>query len=319
MKTSGFARVMSLTTVLLLGWSPPALAGAPQRFCDCPQHTQPAEAASASDGTDYRLHVYNDAYKSAPDKPWCYTRAVWFDRVRSGGRFEWRASTNKHVMWGPIEEIADPCGAYYNHYDSTAAPSKDTSTIEHGPTLEVSKDIALYYATDEEFQPSWAQGLWRRVSSLGGSFRLPGANSLTRVVVRVVSPRVTGSAPPYSIEYEISSPSYTSLNLTEFGKGPAAWERFPRLYWEAAVSRRFFDEMDKRRAGFIEGAFRATFKVQNVPGVEAAIGRLMILAPGSPPPKDGESLRGVLLIGTGTAFRAVDIAAPRPPENLGIR
>src|SRR5438105_2749137 len=76
----------------------------PKRFCDCPDHKRPPDAASASGGTTYRLYAYDDAFQSSLSEPWCYTRAVWFDRVSSSGRFEWRSSDNRDVLAGAVME-----------------------------------------------------------------------------------------------------------------------------------------------------------------------------------------------------------------------
>src|SRR5438445_3915609 len=103
-------------------------------FLECPDHAQPSTAASVSGGTRYRLYGYNDAFRSSQTRPWCYTRAVWFERVNDAGRFEWRTA-DKEVLIGAIMESDDPCGAYHNHYESAAGPGRQPSTIQHGPAL----------------------------------------------------------------------------------------------------------------------------------------------------------------------------------------
>lgn len=288
----------------------------PTKFCECPEHDQPIESASISDGSAYRLFAYNDAFRAAQKGLWCYTRAVWFKEIETGGRFEWRSSGSNDLMSGAIRTSTDPCGAYYNHYESSAAPSKNLSTIEHGTTLQSSREIVLYHATDEEFNPGWAMSLMRRVSSLVGFAPFPGTSTPTRIAIRV-SARVIGTTSPYTIEYMIESPSRTSLDLHEFGRSPAFAEKYPRLYWEAAAAQGFYVEMVKQRSGFIEGSAPVVFKVGNVPVVQPAIGRLMVLAPGSPPPPPDAPLKGVLLVGTATAFRIG--TAPNAPRNLGIQ
>ena len=128
-----------------------------------------------------------------------------------------------------------------------------------------------------------------------------------------------GSGPPYAIEYQIESPSGTSLNLYPFGKPSPHGDQYPRLYWEAADSVRFFDEVVKNRSGFLEGTAPLSFQVHGVPMVVPAIGRLMVLAPGSPLPAPEAPFKGVLLAGTASAFRVVFGQPPAPPSGITIR
>src|SRR2546428_11588133 len=83
----------------------------PKKFCDCPDHKRPSAAASVSGGTTYRLYGYNDAFRLSLTEQWCYTRAVWFDRVSSSGRIVWRSSDNSDVLAGAVKESDDLCGA----------------------------------------------------------------------------------------------------------------------------------------------------------------------------------------------------------------
>jgi hypothetical protein len=299
------------TATMVLGQS------RPKRFCECPDHAQPPHVAAVSGGTRYRLYGYNDAFRSSQTGPWCYTRAVWFEKVNDSGRFEWRAA-EREVLIGAIMESADPCGAYHNHYESAAAPGQQPSTIEHGPVLQASSDITLHYAEGEQFIPTWPELLKRRLSALIGFMIFPPNTKPTRVAVRVTS-TVVGSGPPFTLRYQISSPTGTSLNLYEFGKSPAWADRAPRLYWEAAVSQEFYDEMGKQRQGYIEGTVPSSIEVKNVDGVMAVIGRLLILPPHVPPPKPKQPARDALLLGTASAFTVAPIGVPAPPSDLGIR
>ena len=145
---------------------------------------------------------------------------------------------------------------------------------------------------------------------------LPPSARPTRVAVRVRS-TVLGSAAPYTIEYEIVSPTGTSLNLYEFGKSPAWADQSPRLYWEAAVSREFYAEMLKQRQGFIEGTAPSSFQVKSVPSVIAVVGRLLILPPNVQPPLPTQLAKGAILLGTASAFTIAPIGVPpAPPSDL---
>ena len=289
----------------------------PKKFCECPDHQQPADAASVSGGTRYRLFGYNDAFRASQTRPWCYTRAVWFERIKDSGRFEWR-SADKEVLTGAIMESDDPCGAYHNHYESSAGPEKQSSRIDHGPVLESSSEIVLYYAVGEQFTPTWRERLKRRVSSLVGFATLPPSTTPTRVAVRVKS-TVRGSAPPYTIEYEIESPTGTSLNLYEFGQGPSSAERSARLYWEAAVSREFYDEMLRQRRGFMDGGAPVSIQIKSVPGVVFVVGRLIILPPYVRPPLADQPAKDAYLLGTASAFTVAPLGVPAPPAGVTIQ
>jgi len=288
----------------------------PKKFCDCPDHQRPPNAASVSSGARYRLYGYNDAFSPSSTAPWCYTRAVWFERVYDSGRFEWQSSDKREVLAGAIRESADPCGSYHNHYESAAGPATQPSTIDHGPVLESSTDIILHYVEGEEFNPTWPARLKRRISSLVGFAMLTPSAPPTRVAVRVKS-TVLGNAPQYILKYEIESSTGTSLNLHEFGQGSAPEEQFPRLYWEAAISSEFYDEMRKQKSGFLEGGAPIAIQIDNVQGVEPAIGRLLILPAHTPPPPPDRPAKDAILVGTASAFRAVPL--PAPPGNLRVR
>jgi hypothetical protein len=301
---------------LLIALSATAAIGQirPKKFCGCPDHQRPSDARSVeTPGARYRLHAYNDAFRSSLTDPWCYTRAVWFEAVRGTGRFEWRASDEAEVLAGAIAQDNDPCETQ-SSYESPANPAQQPSTIEHGPMLGSSTSITLHSADGDEFKPTWPQRLKRLLSTLTGFATLPGSPSLMRVTVRVTS-TVLGSTPPYTLEYRIDSPSGHSLNLREFGRSPASAERYPRLVWEAAVSTEFYDEM--QHSGFVDGGAPVAIQVKSVPGVVSGIGRLLILPPGVPPPQPGNAAKDALLLGTASAFRVVP--QPAPPSNLGVQ
>jgi len=219
---------------------------------------------------------------------------------------------------GAIQESNDPCGAYHNHYESAAGPAQQPSTISHGSVLQSASDIALHYAEGEQFIPTWAEQLKRRISSLVGFATIPPRTTPTRVAVRVKS-TVLGSAPPYTIKYEIVSPTGTPLNLYEFGKGPSWAEQSPRLYWEAAVSREFYDEMLRQRRGFIEGTDPMSIQVKGIQGVIPAVGRLLILPPNVQPPLPDKPAKDAILLGTASAFTVAPLATPGPPGKIEIR
>jgi hypothetical protein len=145
--------------VVLVALSATALAQMrPRHFCGCPDHPQPRDGASVTaPGTSYRLHAYDDAFKSSPSEPWCYTRAVWFDAVRATGRFEWQAADEREVLSGAVAQDADPCDTQ-STYQSPTGPTQQRSTIQHGPMLGSSTNIALYSAEGDEFKPSLRRG-----------------------------------------------------------------------------------------------------------------------------------------------------------------
>ena len=289
----------------------------PKGFCECLDHERPTEAASVSGGTRYLLYGYNDAFRSSQTRPWCYTRAVWFERVNDSGRFEWRAA-GQDVLIGAIKESDDLCGAYHNHYESAAGPAKQPSTIDHGSVLQSSSSIELHYAVGEQFVPTWPERLKRRISSLVGFASLPPRMTPTRVAVRVTS-TVVGSAPPYTIEYKIESPTGTSLNLYEFGQSPTWAERSPRLYWEAAVSREFYDEMVRRQRGFMDGGAPVSIQIKSVQGVTFVVGRLLILPPYVQPPLPDQPAKDAYLLGTASAFTVAPLGAPLPPAGIRVQ
>ncbi len=169
-----------------------------------------------------------------------------------------------------------------------------------------------------QFIPTWSEQLKRRISSLVGFATVPPRASANRVAVRVRS-TVLGSAPPYTIEYEIGSPTGTPLNLYEFGKGPSWAEQSARLYWEAAVSREFYDEMLRQRRGFIEGTDPMSIQVKGVLGVVPVVGRLIILPPNVQPPLPDQPAKDAILLGTASAFTVAPLGVPAPPQGPGIR
>jgi len=288
----------------------------PRKFCGCPDHPQPQTAAAVgTSGTRYRLHAYNDAFRPSPVDPWCYTRAVWFDAVVGSGRFEWRASDEREVLTGAIAQDADLCDTQSAHQSPTG-PVEQASTIQHGPMLGSSTNIGLYSVPGGEVAPTLSEKLRRLFSALTGFATLPANTSPTRITVRVIS-TVVGNAPPYTLEYQIDSPSKHSLELREFGRRPAAAERSVRLYWEAAISREFYDELEHN--GFVDGGAPVKIQLKSVPGVVAGVGRLLILPPGVPPPATDAPAKDVLLLGTASAFRVAPSGQPAPPGPVRIQ
>ena len=160
--------------------------------------------------------------------------------------------------------------------------------------------------------------LKRRISSLVGFASLPPRMTPTRVAVRVTS-TVVGSAPPYTIEYKIESPTGTSLNLYEFGQSPTWAERSPRLYWEAAVSREFYDEMVRRQRGFMDGGAPVSIQIKSVQGVTFVVGRLLILPPYVQPPLPDQPAKDAYLLGTASAFTVAPLGAPLPPAGIRVQ
>ncbi len=184
--------------------------------------------------------------------------------------------------------------------------------------LDSSTNIALYAAEGDEFKPAVSERIKRLFSFLTGFATVPGSlsPSPTRITVRVTS-TVLGNAPPYTLEYQIDSPTKHSLDLRQFGRRPSSGERLLRLYWEAAVSQEFYDEAE--HGGVVDGGAGVSIKLKSIPTVGFGIGRLVILPPGVQPPAPGVSARGALLLGTASAFRIVPGGQPLPPGPVEIR
>jgi len=184
--------------------------------------------------------------------------------------------------------------------------------------LDSSTNIALYAAEGDEFKPTLSERIKRLFSFLTGFATVPGSlsPSPTRITVRVTS-TVLGNAPPYTLEYQIDSPTKHSLDLRQFGRRPSSGERLLRLYWEAAVSQEFYDEAE--HGGVVDGGAGVSIKLKSIPTVGFGIGRLVILPPGVQPPAPGVSARGALLLGTASAFRIVPGGQPLPPGPVEIR
>jgi hypothetical protein len=210
-----------------------AAASFPPGFCGCPEHKPTETSARATAGQGYRLNVFNDAYLS--DGKWCYTRAVWSEAVRVGGRFEWWADRHR-VMSGAIAPSRGPCGSYQNHYESTASPLVRFSQVRHGATMNNKTDIRLFYAASDEFRPGWQEPLLKRLSSLFGFVQYPPAAGVTAVSIKLASV-VRGNAAPYDIEYSVEANGLPGLTLYRPGRDTKQSVRYPRLYWEAAISK----------------------------------------------------------------------------------
>jgi hypothetical protein len=177
----------------------------------------------------------------------------------------------------------------------------------------------LLYAAGDEFNPNLVGWLKERAASLIGFPMNPTQTTPARIGVRVTS-KVIGNAPPFEIEYTIRSLYSTSLNLHEFGGGPPSVQRYPWLFWEAAISVEFQKEMEAAQKGFLDGGATIAFRVRNVPAVDVGIGRLLILPSGVLPSSQPlASTQGALLEGMATAFRVVPAGgAPAPPSGIRL-
>lgn len=310
----GLASVLMLLAIVS---SAATAADRPKNFCECPEHPPVPDEASVSTGGPYRLFAFNDAYQLPQLRLWCYTRSVWARAVHESGRFEWVTSTNRAVLVGSIKEDANPCGTFHNHYEAAAPPTVDFSQLVHGPRLQNERDIRLYYAQGDEFNPTWPERLKRRVASLFGFIQYP-VRPIERAVAVRVSSRVLGDKPPFSIEYRIESLTQTTdISLYRQNRGPSFARTLPWLYWEAAESVQYLAEIQRAAPnGELEGQMAVSFTLRSVPAVGASVGRLMILAPGAlPPAPTARSGQGVLLSGMAGGFRIVPLAStpPAPP------